>query len=55
MPKKLVAHEQAISHVFCNEYVFHIPSYQRPYSWTTEQAGELFGDLLGLRRASKVA
>lgn len=24
---------------------FHIPSYQRPYAWTTEEAGRLFDDL----------
>ena len=27
-------------------YVFTIPNYQRPYAWTTEEAGELFDDLL---------
>jgi uncharacterized protein with ParB-like and HNH nuclease domain len=26
--------------------VFTIPNYQRPYAWTTEEAGELFDDLL---------
>jgi uncharacterized protein with ParB-like and HNH nuclease domain len=45
MPANLVAHEQSISRIFSNDYVFRVPSYQRPYAWTTEQAGELFDDL----------
>lgn len=47
MSKTLVAHEQAISKIFSDDYVFLIPGYQRPYAWTTEQAGELFDDLAG--------
>ena len=31
-------------------YVFSIPGYQRPYSWTTEQAQELLDDLTGFMR-----
>ena len=31
--------------VFSDDYVFRIPSYQRPYAWTAVQAGELFDDL----------
>ena len=30
-------------------YLFRIPSYQRPYAWTTEQAGELFSDIEAAR------
>jgi Protein of unknown function DUF262/Protein of unknown function (DUF1524) len=45
MPMTLAAHEQPIFRVFSNDYVFRIPPYQRPYAWTTDQAGELFGDL----------
>lgn len=51
MPTSLVAHEQSISKVFGGDYVFEIPGYQRPYAWTTEQARELFEDLLGFMRA----
>jgi Protein of unknown function DUF262/Protein of unknown function (DUF1524) len=47
MAKTLVAHEQAIQKVFSDDYIFRVPDYQRPYSWTTEQARELFEDLLG--------
>ena len=50
MPSPLVAHEQPISRIFSNEYVFAIPGYQRPYAWTTDQARDLFDDLLGFMR-----
>ncbi|MGB7518901.1 MAG: DUF262 domain-containing protein, partial [Spirulinaceae cyanobacterium] len=39
------AEEKVLADIFCNKYEFHIPSYQRPYSWTEEQAGYLFNDL----------
>lgn len=45
MSKTLVAHEQSISKIFSDDYVFQIPGYQRPYAWTTEQSCELFDDL----------
>src|SRR5438270_686854 len=32
--------------IFSNDFNFAVPLYQRPYSWTTEQAGELLDDLL---------
>jgi len=40
------AHEHPIRQIFSDEFAFSIPNYQRPYSWGTEQAGELFDDLL---------
>jgi hypothetical protein len=49
--KTLVAHEQPISKIFSDDYVFQIPGYQRPYAWTTEQARELFEDFLGFMQA----
>lgn len=52
MPKTLVAHEQAVSQIFSDNYVFHIPGYQRPYAWTNEQARELFDDLNGFMQAN---
>lgn len=52
MAKTLVAHEQAIQKVFSDDYVFRIPDYQRPYSWTTDQARELVEDLLGFVQAN---
>ena len=52
MPQTIVAHEQPISRIFSDDYVFNIPSYQRPYAWTTEQARELFEDLTGFMQSS---
>ncbi|MDQ6927420.1 MAG: DUF262 domain-containing HNH endonuclease family protein [Actinomycetota bacterium] len=45
--------EKAVVHIFSDDYQFTIPSYQRPYAWTTEQAGEMFDDLLSATRATK--
>jgi len=38
--------EKPIEKVFSDDFAFTIPHYQRPYSWTTEHAGELLDDLL---------
>src|SRR2546430_15774934 len=35
-----------ISDIFSSSFVFTIPLFQRPYAWTTEQAGELLDDLI---------
>lgn len=43
---KIQATEHSIYKVFSNDFVFTIPLYQRPYAWTTEQAGELLEDLI---------
>ena len=43
---KIHGAEYPIRKIFSNDFVFRIPLYQRPYSWTTEQAGELLDDLL---------
>ena len=43
---KIHGAEYPIRKIFSNDFVFCIPLYQRPYSWTTEQAGELLDDLL---------
>lgn len=32
--------------IFCDDFVFTIPLYQRAYSWTTEEAEELYQDLI---------
>ena len=44
--KTLEAHEFALKDVFCDEYAFEIPGYQRPYSWDIQQAETLVDDLL---------
>ncbi|WP_106797451.1 DUF262 domain-containing protein [Rhizobium sp. H4] len=40
------ASEKPILDIFCDKYLFRIPSYQRPYAWTTEQASELLNDIV---------
>lgn len=40
------AKDQPLSKVFSDDFAFSIPHYQRPYAWTTEQAGELLFDVL---------
>ena len=46
MPETIKATELPIVGIFNNSYSFVIPDYQRPYAWTTEEAGELLDDLL---------
>ncbi|MCR3753748.1 DUF262 domain-containing protein [Lentzea californiensis] len=50
---KIQAAERPIGDVFSDEYRFVIPRYQRPYAWTTEQAGEMFDDLLAASTAGR--
>lgn len=47
MPAKIHGGELPAQEIFSDHYCFAIPRYQRPYAWTTEQAGELLDDLLG--------
>ena len=46
MPVTIHAVEKALFKIFNNDFLFAIPPYQRPYAWTTDQAGELLSDLL---------
>ena len=46
MPDLIKAHEAPVVKIFNNDYRFLIPPYQRPYAWTTDQAGELLDDIL---------
>jgi hypothetical protein len=39
------ASEKPIIDIFCDKFLFQIPSYQRPYAWTTEQTSELLDDI----------
>lgn len=45
MAINLHASQQALFKIFSDDFAFEIPPYQRPYAWTTEQAGELLSDL----------
>ncbi|MFD4032001.1 DUF262 domain-containing protein [Streptomyces sp. NPDC058637] len=42
---QLEARELPLHKVFCSDYDFRIPDYQRPYAWQTEQAQQLLADL----------
>src|SRR5699024_1358799 len=46
MKLSLSAQETPLFKVYSDDYLFNIPSVQRPYSWTTAEAGELLDDLL---------
>lgn len=39
------ASEKPVLDIFCDKYLFRIPSYQRPYAWTIEQVSELLDDI----------
>ena len=41
------AKEVVLGKLFNNDYLFRMPVYQRPYSWTPEETEELLNDLLG--------
>jgi uncharacterized protein with ParB-like and HNH nuclease domain len=45
-PVTIQGSEKPIAKVFSDDFAFTIPNYQRPYAWTTEEAGELLEDLL---------
>jgi len=46
MSKTLEAFDISLGKLLNGEYQFRIPIYQRPYAWTTDQAGDLFDDLV---------
>jgi len=46
MKQTIQAQEKELKRIFSDDYLFRIPSYQRPYAWTNDQAGELLDDLL---------
>ena len=47
MPRHTIeAAERPVLDIFCDKFLFRIPSYQRPYAWTTEQTSELLDDIL---------
>ena len=47
MPRVEIRGEQyPVGDLFDDRFLFLVPPYQRPYAWTTEQAGELLDDLL---------
>lgn len=46
MSKKISGAEYPLAKIFSSDFEYQIPSYQRPYAWTEDQASELFDDLL---------
>ncbi len=44
------ASEFVLRAVFDDTYLFKIPTYQRPYAWTTDEADELLNDLMEAQR-----
>lgn len=55
MARTLEAHDKLIREIFEGSYQFEIPDYQRPYAWTTEQAGELFDDLISAMQDARIS
>jgi hypothetical protein len=49
--KKISGAEYPLSKIFSSDFDYVIPSYQRPYAWTVDQASELFDDLLAFYQA----
>jgi Protein of unknown function DUF262/Protein of unknown function (DUF1524) len=45
MSKKISGAEYPLAKIFSSDFDYIIPSYQRPYAWTIDQASELFDDL----------
>ena len=45
MSNKISGAEFPLSKIFSSVFEYEIPSYQRPYAWTVDQASELFDDL----------
>lgn len=45
MSKKISGAEYPLSKIFSSDFDYVIPSYQRPYAWTEDQASELYDDL----------
>jgi len=47
MTKQISGAEYPLCKIFSSDFDYVIPSYQRPYAWTTVQASELVDDLYG--------
>ena len=45
MSSKITGKEYPLLKIFSFDFEYHIPAYQRPYAWITEEAGILFDDL----------
>ena len=45
MSSKITGKEYPLLKIFSSDFEYHIPEYQRPYAWTTDETGKLFDDL----------
>ncbi len=45
MPNEISAAEYPLAKIFSSDFEYSIPSYQRPYAWTVDEASKLFDDL----------
>lgn len=50
---KITGKEYSLSKIFSSDFEYHIPGYQRPYSWTKEETGLLFDDLYNFFQEEK--
>ncbi len=48
---EITGHEYQLLKIFSSDFEYHIPTYQRPYAWTTEEANTLFDDLYSFYNA----
>ncbi|MDR5907787.1 DUF262 domain-containing HNH endonuclease family protein [Franzmannia qiaohouensis] len=53
MSKKISGAEFPLAKIFSSDFEYLIPSYQRPYAWTTDQSSELFDDLYDFFRSEE--
>ncbi len=51
MSKLISGAEYKLAKIFSSDFEYKIPRYQRPYSWTVDQALELFDDLFGFYKS----
>ena len=51
--QRISGHEFPIKKIFSDDFEFVIPHYQRPYSWTVEEAEELFDDLYNFMQQTR--
>lgn len=49
-PAKITAVEKPLRQIFHDDYLFTIPIFQRPYSWTTEHTEVLLDDLVAAQK-----
>ncbi len=45
MSDELKGAQYRLAKIFSSDFEYHIPSYQRPYAWTTDETSDLFSDL----------